>query len=147
MDEVWDRILSSGKLMYGVADDDAHTFKSSDPRVAGPGRGWVFVHAERLAPQPILAALERGDFYASSGVELNDYQVTDAGISLEIREQPSRTYRVQFIGQSGRVLQEATSACASYVFKSDDVYVRVRIGDSSGAFAWTQPVFPHASPN
>jgi len=147
MDEVWDRILSSGTLMYGVADDDAHTFKSSDPRVAGPGRGWVYVHAAHLEAHAILEALERGDFYASTGVELSNYQVTQAGMTVEIRPQPSRTYRVQFIGQKGRVLEEATSTCASYAFSESDEYVRVRIQDSTGAFAWTQPVFRHAPPS
>jgi hypothetical protein len=145
VEEVWDRILSSGRLMYGVADDDAHTFTSSDPGTAGPGRGWVYVHAEHLAAQPILDALERGDFYASTGVELSDYRVTGAGIAVDVREQPSRSYRVQFIGQNGRVLQEGTSTCASYTFRGTDVYVRVRVLDSTGAIAWTQPVF-HRSP-
>jgi len=70
--------------MYGVADDDAHTFKSSDPRVAGPGRGWVYVHAAHLEAHAILEALERGDFYASTGVELSNYQVTQAGMTVEI---------------------------------------------------------------
>ncbi len=52
MEEVWDRILSSGKLIYGLADDDAHVFKQpGNPERAGPGRGWVFVRAERLAPR------------------------------------------------------------------------------------------------
>jgi hypothetical protein len=148
VEELWDRILSSGRLMYGVADDDAHVFKSSDARVPGPGRGWVYVHAERLEAQPILAALERGDFYASTGVELSNYQVTATGLTVEIRDQPSRTYRVQFIGQNGRVLQEATSICASYTFTDTDAYVRVRIQDSTGALAWTQPVFRQGpSPN
>jgi hypothetical protein len=142
MEEVWDRILTGGRVTYGIADDDAHTFKaSSDPMAARPGRGWVFVHAERLAAQSILDALQRGDFYASTGVELTDYQVTGTGITVDIRDQPSRTYRVQFIGQNGRVLREVTSTCASYTFTNNDMYVRVRIEDSTGAFAWTQPVF------
>jgi hypothetical protein len=148
MEDVWDRVLSSGRLMYGAADDDAHTFRTSGPGTAGPGRGWVFVHAERLAAQPILAALERGDFYASTGVELNDYEVTATGLTVELRDEPSRTYRVQFIGRNGRVLEEATSTCASYTFSDTDTYVRVRIQDSSGALAWTQPVFRQGpSPN
>jgi len=148
VEELWDRMLSSGRLAYGVADDDAHSFRSSDPGTAGPGRGWVFVHAERLAAQPILAALERGDFYASTGVELSNYEVTATGLTVEIREELSRTYRMQFIGRNGRVLEEATSTCASYTFSDTDAYVRVRIQDSSGALAWTQPVFRQGpSPN
>jgi hypothetical protein len=142
MEAVWDRILSGGRLMYGVADDDAHTFQASaPPRRAGPGRGWVYVHAERLAAQPILAALERGDFYSSTGVELNSYQVSGRWITVDVHPEPSRTYRVQFIGQDGRVLADTTSLCATYERREDETYVRVRIEDSTGAFAWTQPVF------
>jgi hypothetical protein len=148
MEAVWDRILSSGRLMYGVADDDAHVFKSSDPQVPGPGRGWVYVHAESLTTHALLEALSRGDFYASTGVELSDLQVTATGVAVEIREKPSRTYRIQFIGQNGRVLEETSSTCASYAFRDTDTYVRVRVKDSNGAFAWTQPVFRHGtSPN
>jgi hypothetical protein len=144
MEAVWDRILTSGRLMYGLADDDAHTFKEAPtPTAARPGRGWVFVHADRLATPSILQALERGDFYASTGVELADYQVAGTEITVDIRERPSRTYRVQFIGRNGRVLKEATSTCASYALSDDDLYVRVRIEDSTGALAWTQPVFRH----
>ena len=40
MEEVWDRLLSSGKVIYGIADDDAHVFKQpGNPDVAGPGTG------------------------------------------------------------------------------------------------------------
>ena len=77
LEEAWDAILSSGTLLYGIAVDDAHTFKQpGNPDVAGPGRGWVVVRAPRLEARALLDALERGDFYASTGVELTDYQVT-----------------------------------------------------------------------
>jgi hypothetical protein len=141
MEEVWDRLLSSGKLMYGLADDDAHVFKRpSTPDVAGPGRGWVFVRAERLAPRLIVDAMERGDFYASTGVELTDYQVNDRKITITIKEMPASKYRIQFIGEKGRVLREATSSPATYAFKGDEKYVRAKIIESNGRLAWTQPV-------
>ncbi len=39
LEDTWDRVLSSGKLLYGIAVDDAHTFKQpGNPLVAGPGR-------------------------------------------------------------------------------------------------------------
>ena len=34
LEEVWDRILSSGKLLYGIAVDDAHTFKRPEDKSA-----------------------------------------------------------------------------------------------------------------
>jgi hypothetical protein len=142
MEEVWDRILSSGKLIYGLADDDAHVFKQpGNPNVPGPGRGWVFVRAERLAPRSIVEALERGDFYASTGVELSDYQVTAAAITITIKQAPSSKYRVQFIGRNGDLLREVISSPAVYEFKGNELYVRARILESNGRIAWTQPVW------
>jgi hypothetical protein len=141
MEDVWDRMLSSGKVMYGIADDDAHVFKQpGNPDVPGPGRAWVVVRAERLAARPIVDALERGDFYASTGVELSDYQVTDKSIMIAIKEKPSSKYRIQFIGRNGRVLNEATSSPATYTFTGEERYVRAKILESNGRVAWTQPV-------
>jgi hypothetical protein len=142
MEEVWDRILSSGKLIYGLADDDAHVFKQpGNPNVPGPGRGWVFVRAERLAARPIVEALDRGDFYASTGVELADYQVTEKAITIAIKTEPSSKYRVQFIGRDGAILSEAVSSPAAYAFKGDELYVRAKVLESNGRIAWTQPVW------
>jgi hypothetical protein len=142
MEEVWDRLLSSGKLIYGLADDDAHVFKQpGNLDVPGPGRGWVFVHADTLAPRPIVEALERGDFYASTGVELADYRVTDRAISITIKQRPESKYRIQFIGRTGQVLSDIASNPAEYAFRGDELYVRAKILESNGRVAWTQPVW------
>src|SRR5262245_6257851 len=141
MEEVWDRLLSNGRLLYGIADDDAHTFKQPNtPDIAGPGRGWVFVRAERLTPRLIVEALERGDFYASTGVELTDYRFDDVKVTVRIKEMPESKYRIQFIGANGRVLRETSSNPATYTFAGDEKYVRAKIFESNGRVAWTQPV-------
>jgi hypothetical protein len=100
----------------------------------------VVVRAERLAARPILDALERGDFYASTGVELSDYQVNDKSITITIKEKETSKYRVQFIGKRGRVLKEVTSSPATYAFGGGEGYVRAKIVESNGRLAWTQPV-------
>jgi hypothetical protein len=141
LEEVWDRILSSGRLMYGVAVDDAHHFKRpGDPLASGPGRGWIYVRTDRLEPRAIVEALERGSFYASTGVELTAYEPAASSISLTIRTTTYSKYRVQFIGRNGAILSEVTQPTASYTFKGDEGYVRVKILESNGYAAWTQPV-------
>lgn len=141
LEEVWDAILSSGKLLYGIAVDDAHIFKRPwDKSAARPGQGWVVVRAERLSPAAILEAMERGDFYASTGVELTDYQVNEQGITITIREDKWSKYRVQFIGQGGRLLSEVSTSPATYRFRGNEVYVRAKVIESNGNVAWTQPV-------
>jgi hypothetical protein len=141
LEEMWDRILTSGRLMYGIAVDDAHHFKrAGDPNASGPGRGWVHVRAARLEPRAIVEALDRGDFYASTGVELAAFDATKTGISLKVRATTFSKYRVQFIGREGRLLADVIDTSANYIFKGDEGYVRARILESNGYVAWTQPV-------
>jgi hypothetical protein len=141
VEEVWDAILSSGLMLYGVAVDDAHTFKQpGNPNAAGPGRGWIAVRAARLEARALLDAIERGDFYASTGVELDDLQVSPERVQVAVKPVASSKYRVQFIGKGGRLLSESTEAVATYVPKGDEGYVRVRVLESNGRLAWIQPV-------
>jgi hypothetical protein len=141
LERMWDTILSRGTLLYGIAVDDAHHFKRPwDADASRPGQGWIHVRAERLSASAILSALERGDFYASTGVELADYQVSPASMTLTIRERAFEKYRVQFIGRGGRMLREVTSSPATYAFRGDEGYVRAKVYDSNGRVAWTQPV-------
>ena len=141
LEEVWDRILSSGRLIYGVAVDDAHHFKRpGDPLASGPGRGWIYVRTDRLEPRAIVEAIDRGSFYASTGVELASYEATAASIALTIKTTTYSKYRVKFIGRNGHVLTEVTDPTATYTFKGDEGHVRARILESNGYTAWTQPV-------
>lgn len=142
-------ILSSDKLVYGIAVDDAHHFKRPwDKTAALPGQGWVVVRAERLSAPVILQAMERGDFYASTGVELEDYTVNEKSITIKIKDvKPAQLthYRVQFIGKGGAILSEAVINPATYQFTGVEMYVRANIIDSNGKVAWTQPVWHHDS--
>ena len=141
LEEAWDAILTSGTLLYGLAVDDAHTFKApGNPDVAGPGRGWVAVRAPRLEARSVLAALERGDFYASTGVELTDYQANTRQITVAVKPTTFSKYRIQFIGKGGRVLREATEPKATYEIRGDEGYVRARVLESNGRLAWCQPI-------
>jgi hypothetical protein len=141
LEETWDRILSSGKLLYGVAVDDAHYFKRPwDAYAPAPGKGWVYVRAERLDGRALVDALERGDFYASTGVELSSLEVTNSTMTIAVCQVPTSKYRIQFIGRAGRVLSEATSSPASYTFKGDEGYVRAKVLESNDKVAWIQPV-------
>jgi len=141
MEEVWDAILSNGTVLYGIAVDDAHTFtQPGNPDVAAPGRGWVVVRAPRLEARALLDALERGDFYASNGVELLDYQTSAKQIMVSVKVTPYSKYRIQFLGKGGRVLREVLEPVATYDIRGDEGYVRARVLESNGRMAWCQPV-------
>jgi len=135
-ESMWDELLTSGKRVWGVAVDDSHHLKRPwDTDVALPGKAWVVVRAENADAKSIVSALERGDFYASTGVELEDF----GPASVKVKEKNLAHYRIQFIGAHGRVLQETNGASAIYAVKGDEMYVRAKVIDSNGRCAWTQP--------
>lgn len=147
LEQMWDAILSRGILLYGIAVDDAHHFKRPWDRASSrPGQGWVAVRAARLEARAILDAMERGDFYASTGVELSDYRVAGDLITVRVKETASSRYRIQFIGRGGQVLSETPAGAASYRMRPEDGYVRAKVLESNGLLAWTQPVIVGARP-
>ena len=143
LEEVWDALLSSGVRLYGIAVDDAHVFKDpGNPLASGPGRGWVVVRAAKLEARALLEAMERGDFYASTGVELSDYQVDATSMTVTVKATTFSKYRIQFIGAGGQILKTATASPATYAFTGAEPYVRAKVLESNGQVAWCQPVFP-----
>ncbi len=143
---LWDSLLTHGKLLFAVADDDSHSFRpeeAENPEATRPGRAWVMVRAASLTREAVLAAIAGGDFYSSTGVTLRAYSADAREIRLEIEPSNDRRFLIEFIGRGGRVLSAATGTTARYTISGSEGYVRVRISDSSGRRAWTQPVLLH----
>lgn len=164
-EQIWDEALSSGRLVYGIAADDAHHFgqqgpsRRADEPLALPGKAWIMVRAPELSVKALLAAMERGDFYATTGVLLEDYAVSEKGIRLRLSDRPRdlgwslpganpHLYRTEFVGGGGTVLKVDESLTPSYDFTGREQYVRARVTSSDGLLAFTQPVWrsPRPSP-
>jgi hypothetical protein len=58
------------------------------------------VRARHLTPESLIRAMKQGDFYASSGVTLNDVKFDPATktYSLQIQTDGDATYTTQFVG-------------------------------------------------
>jgi hypothetical protein len=145
-EEIWDRLLTAGQRIWGVAVDDMHHLKRPwDTDVALPGKGWVVVRAAKRDQASILAALRSGNFYASTGVELDDFGQEGSRLVVRVKEKNRARYLIEFLGAEGRVLSTSQATTAQYTVLGHESYVRVRITDSNGRKAWTQPFFPAAS--
>lgn len=162
MEVLWDKVqvayLQANKpLLYGLAVDDAHNYHVFDQNSSNPGRGWVMVLAESLDPRSLIEAMEKGDFYSSTGVVLNSIDFDGGTLHVEVEEEEGITYQIQFFGSrksssdsSGILLNEFSGISGHYTLKEDDMYVRAKIissklkenpyqvGDTE--VAWTQPV-------
>ena len=132
--------------MWGVVSDDSHYFlgdKGGDPRLAAGGQAWIMVRAAELTPTTIRAAIEAGDFYASTGVTFESITADGDALSMAIRNPGAGTARfsTRFIGQGGKVLAEVAGIRPIYRFRGGETYVRAITIDSNGKRAWPQPVF------
>jgi uncharacterized protein (TIGR03437 family) len=135
----WDEVLSSGKVLYGVAVDDEHTLVN--PVGALPGRAWIMVRAASLDVDAITQAMASGEFYATTGIILQDYLVSSTRVTITLPDNPNSSTVVDFIGRNGQLLQRSTTSPATYLFTGHEQYVRAKIYDELGQMAWTQPIF------
>jgi hypothetical protein len=159
VERIWDvaltlRLDNGGDLLYGLATDDCHTYahhwELGD--TALPGRAWICVQAHWLTPEHILGAVNRGNYYCSSGVELDEIVMDKEGITLAINAREGVRYTTQFIGsplgvdtsseavrdsdgfeirttrvyskEIGQVLHETTDLKPAYTFTGNECYVR-----------------------
>ena len=99
------------------------------------------VRARTLTADAILGAMEAGQFYASTGVELEEVSASASELRVRVKARGRTKHRVQFLGEGGRVLQEGGGPDATYRFTGTEPYVRARVTDSNGRMAWVQPVF------
>lgn len=162
---MWDiilcRRLSDLRMppMYGLAVDDGHNYHAIPSRASEPGRGWVVVLADHLEPDSLVAALEGGRFYASTGVTLRRIVRSKAGLEVEVEPENDLTYTIEFIGTRagfdrrttpvvdkkknrpvhaterpsldvGIVLKKESRPRGTYTFSGDELYVRARVSSS-----------------
>lgn len=159
MEELWDRLqihyLRAGQpLLYGLATDDAHNYLEYKVGQSNPGRGWIMVRAHALTPAALIEAMEKGDFYASTGVTLEDITFQRNKLSVQVAPEAGTDYTIQFWGATrsdtaGVLLKEVKGTGATFKVKRKHRYVRAKVissqlqenpfeeGDREKA--WTQP--------
>jgi predicted metal-dependent phosphoesterase TrpH len=132
----WDALLKRGIPAFGFAVDDAHWSSRADY-----GEAWVCVKAEENQAAAIIAALARGEFYASTGPVIEKVELTERRAYIRC----SSAVRIVFAGPGprGRVIcaEPGSTVCeAEYEFPADLRYLRIHVVDSCGRMAWTNPL-------
>ena len=131
-EKLWDSLLSvpEGRIVYAVAADDNHY------KEANVGRGWIMVKAPALTKTDILESIRNGNFYATTGVILNDYQMKRNKISIDSQNGDT----IKFIGKNGAVLKKVIGRKATYKISGNEYYIRTKIINIDGKMAWIQPI-------
>ena len=139
----WCDLLKSGERLFPLATDDAHS-------INGALGGWIWVMADELEYGAVFEALEKGDFYASTGPVIEEISIdggsllvrtSDAvrvdlnterrfSISLGDGVKPNR----EFVFNLSGFLEESKNAVSS-------PYFRLTVWDENGAFAISRAYF------
>jgi hypothetical protein len=171
IEEMWD-VANALRLtvldadpVFGIATDDSHEYHGRPG--SRPGRGWVMVRARYLTPEHLIRAMKAGDFYASSGVVLEDvqYDAQARQLSIAIAPHPTATFETKFVAVlkpdpsdadntevqlNSVVVATVTGLTPSYHLRGNELYVRAVVNSSLAHVdpslegqkqqAWTQPV-------
>lgn len=168
IDRLWD-IANTLRLaehqsppLFGIGTDDSHHYHAvaaaGAVKRSEPGRGWVMVRAARLDAAALIAAMVKGDFYASSGVVLKEVTFDGQTLAIEIEPRDGAQFTTDFIGTRkgvdlasqpatdkagkeiqgtrryspdiGATLAQAGGLKVSYKLKGDELYVRAVVRSS-----------------
>ena len=158
IERIWDlantlRCLTDSQLLLGIATDDSHDYhEEAGEKGSHTGRGWVMVRSSYLTPEHLIDSLRSGDFYASSGVELESVEFEESKRRLRVVVNPveGETYQIAFIGTRkstaleepgtlddigpdaiGVVLKETSGVQADYTLQGDELFVRAVVTSSA----------------
>ena len=140
-------MLMAGKRIYCTATDDAHG-------EWGAYGGFTMIKAEKLEYETIMGALERGDFYASTGPEIKELYMEDNIVHVSCSEAVSifllseRRFTRAKRGTYDAPVTEAefditkyldeTKRSAAHPFRP---FFRIEVRDAHGKVAYSRPFF------
>ncbi len=141
----WDQVLSRGLRMNALAVDDAH-FRSND--YCG---GWVMLKAADRRPESIIAALQAGAFYSTTGAILLDVQFPQpdalqvrCSAAAEIMFRCNAYFGNVCCASDGQLLTDATWKLPDQSKRQDrhrTRLVRIEVTDPAGKKAWSNPFY------
>ena len=160
IEEMWDQInisyiKSKKPIMFGLATDDSHNYHKIGSKWSNAGRGWVMVQSDTLSAPALIEAMERGDFYSTTGVTLQAVDYDDKNLTVEVEPEAGINYTITFLGclkgeTEVKELKSIEGSSANFEVTDDILFLRSKvtssklqenpIEDMKYESAWTQPI-------
>lgn len=142
MSQCYQELLKEGLHIFPVASDDSH-------RRDDIGGGWIMLGAKQLEYSSVIEALEKGDFYASTGPEI--HSLTLDGTKLTVQCSEAATVNLVTHGrhaqrkfpEDGTAMTQATFDLASWKKQisedwQDKAFFRICVTDPTGKKAFSR---------
>ena len=127
---IYDSMLRRGKRLGCVAADDCH-------RPEHFFGGWTVIAADNLEYRTVTAAMERGDYYASTGPEIQALWFEDGRIY--VRSSAEATIKANYGSRNAEMHHNVTET--SFPVRPDDIFVRISVIDKNGKVANSRGYF------
>ena len=134
---VYDDMLHGGERIGCVAADDNHNkHPEGDPHCDSCG-GWVMIKADRLEYNTVGAALEAGNYYASTGPEIKALWFEGNRVYVECSPaakiciiNSAKVAKAKYAAET-----EGPLTAASFEVKPNHKWFRIHVEDEHGCFA------------
>ena len=142
----YDIMLKSGMKLYCVATDDNHNGVLENPIFLDDTcGGWIMIKAPSLNHRDVIAALDNGWFYSSTGPEIHAYYIQDGKLCINCSPVVSVFCKATPIGcvgfhhdKNGNITHSAFDIGS---LKNKEPFLRFEIVDAKGKMAFTNPYY------
>lgn len=142
MSQTYHELLKEGNRVFPLATDDTHS-----PRAIG--MGWIMVGAQELTYSSVIEALEKGDFYASTGPEIHSLILDGNTVKITFSEAVTVNLvshcriRTRYVAEPGKMLTSAEFDLTRWLNECMDewkekAFFRICVTDGSGRKAYTR---------
>ncbi len=131
-----DECLTSGMKMRLVATDDAHFYNGDECQ------SYIWLKCENNTEADIIAALKKGDFYATRGPRIERIELDGDVLKVDCSPAKYVYFPSELPWSRKRVVKGDGITHAEYKLEAlNHRYVRVVVEDENGKRAWSNPIF------
>ncbi len=137
--QLYRMLLQDGKQWSPIASDDCHPCDRPGTPGSDACRGFVMVKAGALTHESILGALEKGDFYASSGPLIEELYIEDGKIHLTCSPVSHILMNTKYRHRAARYARDGELIThAVFDLPQGDEYFHFELTDACGEHANTR---------
>ena len=129
---VYDDLLRYGNKIFATMNDDNH----NKYRYSDSFGGFNMIMSKSLLYSDIISALEKGEFYSSTGAYINSLVYKDG--NLYVKADNARSISLQ---TDSRRSDKVLGNSAVFPISQNDLYVRLKIVDNNNNVAHTNAYF------
>ena len=135
---VYDALLRSGEKLFCHGSDDNHNKRPMEDPLSDSFGAWTMVSADKLDYKSVIKALEKGDFYASTGPVI--HSIVISGNEVTVKTSEAKYIRMHMTPKYAKTSYDkkgGTITEGKFKLPEDASYIYFSVTDKNGGKAYT----------